>query len=126
MANECLKTITLIDELTSEIKLAPQEEELKILENEIKSKIEPLLPVYSSELLHSIKSFRKGEFLGSTLICGRIVTVIIDKCRKELNGKEKKWEDVVTFLRTKGVLAGEEGKKFSNPLGSIGIDSLMK
>lgn len=115
MAKECSKTLTLIDELTKEISLAPREEaELKKLEEEIKAKIEPLLPKYSSELLQSIKSLRKGEFLGSTLICGRIVEVIIDKCKKKLSEEKRaevEWKDVIEFLRNKGILSGKEAEK---------------
>ena len=114
---ECSKALTLIDELTSEISLAPPEEELKMLEKEIREKIEPSLPLYSSELLESIKSFRKGDFLASTLICGRMITVIVDKCRGKLGEMRKKgkeeigWEEVVSFLREKGVANEKELKR---------------
>ena len=118
MRKECSKALTLIDELTSEISLAPpEEEELKMLEKEIREKIEPSLPLYSSELLESIKSFRKGDFLASTLICGRMITVIVDKCRGKLGEMRKKgkeeigWEEVVSFLREKGVANEKELKR---------------
>jgi len=115
---ECSKALTLIDELTSEISLAPpEEEELKTLEKEIKEQIEPSLPLYSSELLQSIKSFRKGDFLSSTLICGRMITVIVDKCRSRLREIRKKrkeeiaWEEVVSFLKEKGIADERELKR---------------
>jgi len=117
MRKECSKTPTLIDELTSEISLAPPEEELKTLEKEIKEQIEPSLPSYSSELLQSIKSLRKGVFLASTLICGRMITAIVDNCRSRLGEIKKKrreevgWEEVVSFLREKGMLDEKELKR---------------
>jgi hypothetical protein len=115
MAIECSKTLTLINELVAEISLSPpEEEELKTLENDIKEKIEPSFPLYSSELIQSIKSLRKGEFLASTLICGRLLTVIIDKCKKKLTQERKvkqKLENVVDFLKNRGILSGEEREK---------------
>ena len=115
MRKECSKALTLIDELTSEISLAPpEEEELKMLEKEIREQIEPSLPLYSSELLQSIKSFRKGVFLASTLICGRMITVIVDKCKSEMKKKKKEeieWEEVVSFLREKGIADEKELKR---------------
>jgi len=115
MRKECSKALTLIDELTSEISLAPpEEEELKMLEKEIREQIEPSLPLYSSELLQSIKSFRKGVFLASTLICGRMITVIVDKCKSEMKKKRKEeieWEEVVSFLREKGIADEKELKR---------------
>ena len=98
--------------------MAPrEEEELKMLEKEIREKIEPSLPLYSSELLESIKSFRKGDLLASTLICGRMITVIVDKCRSKLGEMRKKgkeeigWEEIVSFLREKGVVNEKELKR---------------
>lgn len=117
MAKECSKTLTLITDLTSEISLTPpKEEELKMLENEIKAEIEPVFPLYSSELLQSIKSLRKAEFLGSTLICGRMIDVIIDKCKRKLSEEKKaekeiEWKDVAEFLKNKEILGGKEGER---------------
>lgn len=117
MAKECSKALTLIIDLTSEISLTPpKEEELKMLENEIKAEIEPVFPLYSSELLQSIKSLRKAEFLGATLICGRMMDVIIDKCKRKLREdkkaeKEIEWRDVAEFLKDKEILSGKEGER---------------
>jgi len=110
MNKECSKTLTLITDLASEISLTPpREEELKMLENEIKAEIEPVFPLYSSELLQSIKSLRKAEFLGSAFICGRMIDVIMDKCKKKL-GKDEK-ADIFEFLRSKEILGGKEGER---------------
>jgi uncharacterized protein YutE (UPF0331/DUF86 family) len=115
MAIECSKTLTLINEIVAEISLSPpEEEELRALESDIKEKIEPLFPLYSTELIQSIKSLRKGEFLASTLICGRLVSVVIDKCKKKLAQERKvkqKFKDVIDFFKIKGILSGEEGEK---------------
>ncbi|MGB9756169.1 MAG: hypothetical protein ACPLVJ_00085 [Candidatus Bathyarchaeales archaeon] len=117
MAKECSKALTLITGLTSEISLTPpKEEELKMLEDEIKAEVEPFFPLYSSELLQSIKSLRKAEFLGSTLICGRMIDIIIDKCKKKLSEDKEaekaiEWKDVVEFLKNKAILSGKEGER---------------
>jgi uncharacterized protein YutE (UPF0331/DUF86 family) len=119
MAGECSKTLTLISGLVAEISLSPsKEEELKTLENEIKDKIEQSFPLYSSELIQSINSLRKGELLGSALICGRIVTVIIDKCKKTMSKGRAKLvlKEVFEFLKNKRILDGKEGEEILNAI----------
>ena len=53
-------------------------------------------------------------FLASTLICGRMITVIVDKCKSEMKKKRKEeieWKEVVSFLREKGIADEKELKR---------------
>lgn len=117
MQIECGRTIQLIDEIVKGIALLPskKEEELKALEREIKNKVEPKFPLFSSELLESIKSLRKGELLGSALICGRIQTVIIEKTKRQIPNlneisREKRWDTTMDYLRQRKIFEGQEGE----------------
>jgi len=96
MNDECNKALALIDNLCFNIEFAPEKEkELASLKKEVEENIKPRLPLYALDLNQALESFRKNALLGSVLITGRVVDVIIDKLQKEI-AKEKgiKIEDI--------------------------------
>jgi len=109
------RSLSILSNLTSEIVLSSEkEEELESLKNEIETTIKERLPLYSSDLNRSIESFRKGEFLGSALIAGRVLSVVLRKIERTLskgNETEITIKEIKSFLTTKGVLEKSGGSK---------------
>ncbi|MEM3766607.1 MAG: hypothetical protein QXU46_06245 [Candidatus Bathyarchaeia archaeon] len=63
MAKECSKALTLIIDLTSEISLSPpKEEELKMLEDEIKAEIGPFFLYILQNFYKALKALEKQNF----------------------------------------------------------------
>jgi len=121
---ECAKVINIIDGLTTTIALTEEnEKELKSLEDKIKEEIEPVLPLFSHDLIESVKCFRNGELLGSVLICGRIIEFFIEKVGSQVSNNSKaepkqKSDAFYDFLKNKKVIDDEEGKKILEAIKS--------
>jgi hypothetical protein len=121
---ECAKVINLIDGLTTTVALTEEKEkELKSLEDKIKEEIEPVLPLFSHDLIESVKCFRNGEFLGSVLICGRIIEFLIEKVGSQVSNNSKaepkqKSDAFYDFLKNKKVIDDDEGKKILEAIKS--------
>jgi|YelNatPaOPRAMG01_1025707.scaffolds.fasta_scaffold30489_2 hypothetical protein len=116
LAKECAKVIEIIDGLTLCVALPEErEKELEDVEKKIKEEIEPILPLFSTDLLESIKYFRSGYFLGSVLICGRIIVFFVEKVKSQIPDISKiepsqQWDAVINFLKEKKIIKVEEGK----------------
>lgn len=96
MDKEIEKTITLLDEMSFQVPVTPEiKEELRFLEKIVDEEIYIHLPEYALDLKQSIDYFKKGLFLGSVLIAGRVISVCLDKVNSKIPSEKKEtWKNL--------------------------------
>lgn len=94
-----------------EVSLPEEEErELKQLQEDIEELKNTKFQKYAKDLEESLRAFRNTHFLGSALIAGRVLDVILDK----LEGDSR--SEKIEFLESRKILESKSGGKIVNAI----------